>query len=66
MNIFIFRNQTIEPFFGGKDVAFSGYDDISVIPEDANRYIWFYLVPPGISSKVACEVDTYIEKLEIA
>lgn len=65
MNIFIFRNQTIEPFFGGKDVAFSGYDDISVIPEDANRYIWLYLVPPGISSKVACEVDTYIEKLEI-
>ena len=41
--IFVFRNNTIEPFFGANH-TFSGYDDISLIP-DAESYIWWYQLP---------------------
>ena len=39
MKSFIFRNQTVEPFFDEKGVVFSGYDDISVIAEKAEIFI---------------------------
>ncbi|MBR3100583.1 MAG: HAD-IIIC family phosphatase [Muribaculaceae bacterium] len=65
MKSFIFRNQTVEPFFDEKGVVFSGYDDISVIPEQAEVFIWFYQVPPGESAIVSKEVDTYIEKFKM-
>lgn len=65
MKYFIFRNQTIEPFFDEKGVVFSAYDDISVIAEKAEIFIWFYQVPPGESTVVAKEVDTYIEKFKM-
>lgn len=65
MRCFIFRNQTVEPFFIGKDYTFSGYGDISVIPDMADIYIWFYLVPPGNDCAVAKEVSDYLGKLEM-
>ena len=65
MKYFIFRNQTVEPFFNDKGVVFSGYDDISLIAEQAEVFIWFYQVPPGESTTVAKEVETYIEKFKM-
>lgn len=63
---FIFRNQTIEPFFDGTDYSFSGYEDISTI-EDAERYIWFYL--PNYKtdhSILSQEIDFYRNLLNMA
>ena len=31
MRSFVYRNNTVEPFFAGWDVCFSGYDDISFV-----------------------------------
>lgn len=63
MNIFVFRNQTIERFFP-RNYAFSGYDDISVIPDWANWYVWFYQVPIRYDqTMLANEVDGYVQKL---
>lgn len=66
MKYFVFRNQTVEPFFSGGDVAFSGYDDISLVPDEASRYIWFYQVPVGSdSTSLAQEAGTYANKLRM-
>ena len=66
MTSFIFRNQTIEPFLGYDGMTYSGYDDISVVPGDVDRYIWFYQVPVNADGvQLAEEVDSYIDKLQL-
>jgi FkbH-like protein len=45
MDYFILRNTTIEPFFSDFEASFSGYDDISIVPENAKSFIWFYIIP---------------------
>ena len=64
MRYFVFRNDTIEFFFPGKDYAFSGYDDISLIPNNVDSYIWFYQMPlrPG-DHGLAAEIDAFADKL---
>lgn len=52
--MFVFRNNTIERFFP-KDYRFSGYDDISYIPENEDGYVWFYQTPIGYDSKALSE-----------
>lgn len=52
--MFVFRNNTVERFFP-KEYSFSGYDDISVIPADANGYVWFYQAPMGHSRETSIE-----------
>lgn len=42
--MFVFRNYTIENIFP-QDTHFSGYDDISFIPNDDNTLVWFYQCP---------------------
>ena len=37
MKTFVFRNQTIEPFLGSDGMTYSGYDDISLVPDDVDR-----------------------------
>ena len=65
MKYFIFRNQTIEPFFGDSNVGYSGYGDISVIP-DANSYVWFYQPSITPDAKVVSqEVGNYYDKLQM-
>ena len=60
---YIFRNNTIERFFS-KDYAFSGYDDISNIPQDADGYVWWYQVPVKFEQSVlAEEIRGYAQKL---
>lgn len=63
MGSFVFRNNTIERFFG-KEYSFSGYDDISVVPADVDSYIWWYQLPVKFEQNVlAEEVQGYIQKL---
>lgn len=54
MSLFVFRNNTVERFFP-KGYAFSGYDDISVIPADANGYVWFYQALVGYDREASVE-----------
>lgn len=64
MSKFVFRNNTIERFFD-KEYTFSGYDDISVIPTDADNYLWWYQVPIKYEQDVlAAEITGYIQKLQ--
>lgn len=63
MSRFVFRNNTIERFFG-KDYQFSGYDDISLIPQEAEGYVWWYQVPIKFEQDVlAEEIRGYAQKL---
>ena len=62
MECFVFRNNTIERFFP-KEYAFSGYDDISFIPDDAKSFLWFYQAPIKFDlSTAASEIDSFAEK----
>ena len=60
---FVFRNNTLERFFT-KEYTFSGYDDISVIPADAEGYVWFYQVPVKFDQALlVSEIEGYSQKL---
>lgn len=66
MKFYIFRNSTLESFFSNLDASFSGYDDISILPDDANCYIWFYLLP--IESKLHIltkEINSFYNSFEL-
>jgi len=66
MATFIFRNQTVEAFFGDNAVTYSGYGDISQIPQDVDRYIWFYQVPINANSaQLAQEILSYRDQLDL-
>ena len=59
---FVYRNNTVERFFG-KDYVFSGYDDISNVPQDADGYVWWYQVPVKFEQRVlAEEIRGYAQK----
>lgn len=63
MKEYIFRNNTIERFFD-KDASFSGYDDVSIIPVDADRFIWFYQLPIKYDQSILVEeIKGYSEKI---
>lgn len=60
---FVFRNNTVERFFD-KEYIFSGYDDISNVPQDADGYVWWYQVPIKFEQNVlADEIHGYAQKL---
>ncbi|MGN0739650.1 MAG: HAD-IIIC family phosphatase [Treponema sp.] len=66
MKYFVFRNNTVEFFFDSKECAFSGYDDISVVPEDAESYIWFYQPPYGMTFEKSTEmVCSFTQKFDL-
>lgn len=61
---FIFRNSTIEPLFQENEFYFSGYEDISIIPKEAENYIWFYLIPFKYNRKLLSEeIGSYSKNL---
>ncbi len=61
---YVFRNHTIEPMFPESEYSFSGYGDISEIPENCEEYIWFYQVPLKVSNElVAEEIRKYIDAI---
>jgi len=55
---FIFRNTTVENFFSKFNAVYSGYNDISHIPDDADAYFWIYFSP------VKTNMDVYIREVE--
>lgn len=62
--MYVFRNNTIERFFP-RDYSFSGYGNISDIP-DAESYLWFYQAPLGFDQEaVAKEIGSYSQQLNI-
>jgi FkbH-like protein len=63
MKYFVFRNFTIEPFFKGFEVRFSGYEDVSFIDDTADAYIWFYFMPYKLNTDVAAEEITHYSDL---
>ena len=65
MKYFVFRNFTIEPFFKGMNVEFSGYEDVSRFDETADRFIWFYLPSCKCDDEtVANEIENYGRMLD--
>lgn len=65
MDAFVFRNNTVERFFP-KGYAFSGYDDISIVPEEAGLLIWFYQHPVKFDEELLCEeIRGYLDKLDL-
>lgn len=63
MSRFVFRNNTVEPFFN-KDYQYSGYDDISNVPQDVDEYVWWYQIPIKFNQQIlAEEVRGYAQKL---
>ena len=65
MKYFVFRNYTIEPFFKELNATFSGYEDISFIDIEADRYVWWYCMPYKTDNeKIADEIENYGNLLE--
>jgi FkbH-like protein len=66
MQYFVFRNFTIEPFFKDPNFTFSGYEDISIIDKNADKYIWCYFLPYKINNDIiAKEITTYGNLLDL-
>ena len=66
MRLFVFRNATLEPFFPREETEFSGYGDISRVPENAEKFRWFYTLPPDVSPKDGQPlVDDFLQKLDL-
>lgn len=66
MKYFIFRNSTIEPFFLDNETSYSGYEDISEIPEESEVFIWFYMLSFTVDIKILVEeIFTYYSKLQL-
>lgn len=62
--MFVFRNNTIERFFPS-GYSFSGYDDVSSVPEEVDGYVWFYQVPVKFEvGLLAAEIDGSFQKFQ--
>ena len=62
---YVFRNNTIERFFG-EGYVFSGYDDYAAVPE-AEKYLWWYQVPIKFNrEQLIAEVESYAQRLQWA
>ena len=65
MNTFVFRNNTVECFFRG-EYTFSGYGDISQIPENVDQYFWFYQLPIKYNNDLlAEEIESYLRQFNL-
>lgn len=67
MDLYIYRNYTIEPLFNDfNNARFSGYNDISEINHNASLYIWFYSLPINQNIDIInIELESYLEKLDL-
>lgn len=64
-HFYIFRNSTVELFFSALNASYSGYNEISHIPDDADRYIWAYLPPVKTDIiKFVLEIETFAQQLQ--
>ncbi len=45
---------------------FSGYDDISVVPDEATDFVWWYQIPLKFDNEsIISEIETYIPKIKL-
>jgi FkbH-like protein len=66
MKIFVFRNSTVEPLLSGDNIVFSRYEDISVIPDDSDLFIWLYTIPFRQDTAILVdEITSSYNKLEL-
>lgn len=66
MSYYIFRNNMVENIFGTEDVVYSGYEDISCVPENVNTYVWLYQIPvKWDQQQTAATIDAYLENLQL-
>jgi FkbH-like protein len=63
MRYYIFRNTTVERFFQHIDADFSGYEDVSVIDSQSDRFVWFYLAPIETENMVIARKINYYANL---
>ena len=66
MDFYIYRNFTAENLFKDLKAEYSGYGDISCVPENCNSYIWFYL--PSINmnyQELSQEVQDFQTRFEL-
>lgn len=62
MKYFVFRNMTVERYFQHLEASFSGYEDVSFIAQDADKYVWFYTMPiKADKDLVVNQLNNYIE-----
>jgi len=65
MNYYIYRNFTVENLFKKFNAQYSGYGDISEIPE-AKIYIWFYLLPiKNNQQELLDEINDFQNKFQL-
>ena len=55
---YLFRNATVERFFTAFNASYSGYNDLSSVPDDVDCYVWFYLSP------IKTDADKYVDEIE--
>jgi len=57
--VYVYRNNTVERFFPS-DWRYSGYSDVSEVPDSAEQFVWWYHAPmSGDSGAVAKEIESY-------
>ena len=62
---YLFRNATVERFFTSFNATYSGYNDISTIPDEVDIYVWFYLSPVKTNAGTfVSEIDMYARQLQ--
>lgn len=63
---YIFKNSTLENLFANFEASFSGYGDISYIPNDTDVYVWAYLAPIKTDVHLfAKEIASYLQHLQL-
>lgn len=62
---YVYRNNTIERFMPS-GYSYSGYQDVLIVPEDANMFVWWYHAPMhfDIDTQVS-EIASYKQMLEM-
>ena len=64
---FIFRNSTVENLFSKFNATYSGYNDISHIPDEADVCFWVYFPPLKTNiDKYILEIEAYTQQLQLA
>jgi len=67
MNIFVFRNQTVEPLFANlKNISFSEYGSVYCPHTDFDLFIWCYFLSPNATSEETLqEIEDFKTKLAL-
>jgi len=67
MNIFVFRNQTVEPLFSNlKNISFSEYGSVYCPNNEFNLFIWCYFLTPGaMPEETLQEIEDFRTKMSL-